>query len=58
MRSFEEILKEFEEFFDMSTDKKNPGKSNSGKIKGRDINTSLEIEFMDAIRGISKNVHF
>ena len=59
MRSFEDILKEFEEFFDMSEDKKKgnmKGSQNSGKIKGRDINGTLELDFMDSIRGVTKQI--
>ena len=29
-----------------------------GKLKGRDINTSLEIDFMEAARGITKQIAF
>jgi len=50
MRSFEDILKEFEQFFKLENDKDN----SSGRLKARDINLDLEIEFMEAIKGVIK----
>lgn len=52
MRSFEDILKEFNEFFDLDTEK--TGKS--GKLKARDINVDLDIDFMDSVKGLTKSV--
>lgn len=54
MRSFEDILKEFEEFFNLENDKG----AQTGKLKARDINIDLEIEFMEAIKGMTKQIQF
>ena len=54
MRSFEDILKEFEQFFKLENDKDN----SSGRLKARDINLDLEIEFMEAIKGVTKQVQY
>ena len=47
MRSFDEILKEFEDFFamDESSDSKVAG------IKGRDVHREIEIDFMTTVTG-------
>ena len=59
MRSFDEILKEFEDFFTIDPKKTQTSDSSTGgKLKGRDINTSLEIDFMEAARGITKQIAF
>jgi hypothetical protein len=52
MRSFEEILKEFEEFFNFESD---PKKQN-GKLKARDVYVDLEIDFMDSVKGATRQV--
>lgn len=54
MRSFEEILKEFENFFNLENDTKKT--TGDGKFKARDVNIELEIEFMDSVQGITKQV--
>ena len=43
MRSFDEILKEFENFFSLQDSKKN---ESSGKLKARDVYLDLEIDFL------------
>ena len=60
MRSFDDILKEFETFFDMDeqTGKNRNTNSNAGKIKGRDVTTHLEIDFMDSVWGKTCPVQF
>ena len=58
MRSFDEILKEFEEFFTIDPKKTHTTDGSGGKLKGRDVNISLEIDFMDAVRGTTKQVFF
>lgn len=50
MRSFEEILKEFEDFFNFDSD---PKKQN-GKLKARDVHIDFEIDFMDSVKGATK----
>lgn len=54
MRSFDEILKEFEEFFTIDPKKTHTADGLGGKLKGRDVNIQLEIDFMDAVRGTTK----
>ena len=56
MRSFDEILKEFEEFFRMDTKRTSTANSQSGKLKGRDVHSEIEIDFMDVVRGIQKHI--
>lgn len=51
MRSFDEILKEFEDFFQMD-------KSKNNQLKARDIFLDIEIDFLDAIRGITKPISY
>ena len=38
MRSFDEILKEFEEFFTIDPKKTHGAEGTGGKLKGRDVN--------------------
>ena len=54
MRSFDEILKEFEDFFamDESSDSKVAG------IKGRDIHREIEIDFMTSVTGSQQTIKF
>lgn len=54
MRSFDEILKEFENFFNLEND----GKVKEGKLKARDANVDFDIDFMDAVKGVTKQVQF
>lgn len=49
MRSFEDILKEFEQFFNLDNEK-----GNTGQLKARDINIELEIDFMESVKGVTK----
>lgn len=49
MRSFDEILKEFEDFFAMDEN----SNSKIVGIKGRDIHREIEIDFMTAVQGSS-----
>lgn len=58
MRSFDEILKEFEEFFTIDPKMTHSADGSGGKLKGRDVNIQLEIDFMDAVRGTAKQVLF
>lgn len=58
MRSFDDILKEFETFFDMEEQIGKNDNRSTGKIRGRDVNTHLEIEFMDAVQGKGCSVTF
>ena len=51
MRSFDEIVKEFENFFSLQDSKKN---ESSGKLKARDVYLDLEIDFLEAIKGVTK----
>ena len=54
MRSFDEILKEYEDFFAM-------GQSNDSKvagIKGRDIHREIEIDFMTSVTGSEQTIKF
>ena len=54
MRSFDEILKEFEDFFKMeeNRDAKIDG------IKGRDIHREIEIDFQTSVEGSSQTISF
>ena len=58
-RPFEEVLREFEDFFNM--DSKRTSKMNTqtqkGSLKGKDVHAKVELEFMDAVRGISTSVN-
>lgn len=58
MRSFDEILKEFEEFFTIDPKKTHGAEGTGGKLKGRDVNLHLEIDFMDAVRGTTRQIIF
>ena len=54
MRSFDEILKEYENFFAMeeSNDSKLAG------IKGRDITVQVELEFGQTVSGCARKLSF
>lgn len=52
MRSFEDILKEFEQFFNLDNEK---GTTN-GRLKARDVYIDLEIDFMEAVKGLTKQI--
>ena len=47
--NFQDIFSEFEEFF-------SAGKKEKVNFKGEDVNLSLEISFMDSIKGVKKQV--
>ena len=49
MRSFDEILKEFEEFFAMEEN----SNSKIEGVKGRDIHREIEIDFLTSVQGSS-----
>lgn len=53
MRSYEEILREYEDFFRMDNARTSTMDSGSsrGKLKGRDVHCDVQIDFMDAVRG-------
>ena len=61
-RSFEEILKEFEQFFDMNettTNSQGPqSKKAKGVIKGRDIQQNVAVSFKESALGCSKDISF
>lgn len=52
MRSFEDILKEFEQFFNLDNEKGNT----NGRLKARDVYIDLDIDFMEAIKGLTKQI--
>lgn len=56
--AFTDVFKDMDKFFTMQqgngTDKKKAG----GKIKGKDVNLTLELDFLEAINGVSKSVSF
>jgi molecular chaperone DnaJ len=52
----EDIFEEFEKFFTGGQSKKRG--SSKPTAKGNDIILSMEIDFMDAVNGISKQVSF
>lgn len=58
--SFEEVYKEFESFFKMDNNTKKRGSSSAagGKIKGKDIQITLELDFLEAINGGARMVQF
>jgi molecular chaperone DnaJ len=60
-RSFEEILKEFEQFFDMTETENNSAshqKKAKGVIKGRDIQEAVIVSFEESALGCEKDVSF
>lgn len=59
-RSYEEILKEFEQFFDMSEmeQQSTQSKRTKGVIKGRDVQEELTISFEESALGCSKQICF
>jgi DnaJ-class molecular chaperone len=48
---FEDLLNEFEQFFAMNEGAQKAGRAEAGRIKGKDVNVALEIDFMEAING-------
>jgi len=61
MKSFEEILKEFEQFFDMSEltgSKSSTSTSTKGIIKGRDVQQNMTVSFTESALGCSKEISF
>ena len=54
MRSFDEILKEFEDFFamDESSDSKIEG------MKGRDVHREIEVDFAASVHGSQQTLKF
>ena len=57
MKSFEQILKEFEQFFDM-TEMTGSNRSSKGIIKGRDVQTNVTISFTESAVGCKKTLSF
>lgn len=61
-QSYDDLFKEFEEFFSMNEQKqKKTSKTSSddvGKMKGKDITVNLEIDLMEAIHGTNKAITY
>ena len=60
-RSFQEILEEFEKFFEMSETQAQatkPGASAKGTIKGRDIQQTVNVTFEESALGCTKMISF
>ena len=58
-RSFEEIMKEFDEFFNMEK-AQNLGDlyKNKGFVKGKDIEVDVDLEFDEAFSGAKRQVEY
>eukprot|EP00351_Strombidinopsis_sp_SopsisLIS2011_P001717 CAMPEP_0116871922 /NCGR_PEP_ID=MMETSP0463-20121206/2486_1 /TAXON_ID=181622 /ORGANISM="Strombidinopsis sp, Strain SopsisLIS2011" /LENGTH=89 /DNA_ID=CAMNT_0004511255 /DNA_START=304 /DNA_END=573 /DNA_ORIENTATION=- len=52
IRSFEEIMREFEEFFKMDANNQH----GTTVLKGKDITLDINIDFLEAVKGITKHV--
>ncbi len=54
---FEDVFKEFESFFSMGDKDPKKGGAN-GKVKGKDIFQTVDIDFLEAVNGVQKSVTY
>lgn len=56
LRTFEQILREYEDFFKMESEKQT-STNEDGTIKGRDVYETLQLDFLEAVNGCKKTVN-